>query len=130
MRADRFDARIRIDGATWHDGPVGCILAGNVGNLFAGVRVFDDAQPDDGVLDVGIVTADSVAQWGRTVGRALVADVATSPFVHVTTARKIDIELDRPVRCELDGGDRKKVKSLKLRVEPGAVRIRVPLQTP
>jgi YegS/Rv2252/BmrU family lipid kinase len=129
VKAGRFGAHIRVDGTTWHEGPVGSILAGNVGNLFAGVQVFADARPDDGLLDVGIVTAESVAQWGRTVGRALVADVADSPFVHVTTAREVEIELDRKVRYEIDGGDRKKVRSLRLAVEPGAVRVRVPQMT-
>ncbi len=42
-----------------------------------------------------------------------------SPFVRVTQGRKVRVKLDRKVRYELDGGDRKKVKSFKVKVEPG-----------
>jgi hypothetical protein len=34
--------------------------------------------------------------------------------------------LEAEVRCELDGGDRSKVKSFKVRVEPRVLRVRAP----
>jgi diacylglycerol kinase family enzyme len=46
--------------------------------------------------------------------------------VRVTKAKAVKVKLDRKVRYELDGGDRDKVKSFKVQVEPGALRIRVP----
>ena len=49
-----------------------------------------------------------------------------SPFVQVTKAKKIRIELDRKVDYELDGGARGKTKMLKAKVEPGAITVRVP----
>jgi len=36
------------------------------------------------------------------------------------------VKLDRKVRYELDGGDRSKVKDFKVKVEAGALRVRVP----
>ena len=36
------------------------------------------------------------------------------------------VELDRKVRYELDGGDRSKVKSFKVKVEAGALSVCVP----
>jgi len=36
------------------------------------------------------------------------------------------VKLDRKVRYELDGGDRTKVKSFKVKVEPAAVTLCVP----
>ena len=36
------------------------------------------------------------------------------------------MKLDRKVRYELDGGDRTKVKSFKVEVEPGALQLCVP----
>ena len=41
-------------------------------------------------------------------------------------ARKVRVKLDRKVRYELDGGDRKKVKSFKVDVEAGAITVCVP----
>ena len=38
----------------------------------------------------------------------------------------MNVRLDRKVRYELDGGDRTKVKSFKVKVEPGVLQICVP----
>ncbi len=46
----------------------------------------------------------------------------------MTKAKKVTASLDRKVPYELDGGDRKKVKKLKARVDPGAITVAVPEQ--
>jgi diacylglycerol kinase (ATP) len=89
-------------------------------------RLFPDARPDDGMLELGVSTADGIAQWTRTLARTAVSDPAKSPFVRVTKAREVNVELDRKVRYELDGGDRSKVKDFKVKVEERALRVRVP----
>jgi diacylglycerol kinase family enzyme len=129
LRAKPFRARISIDGEAWFRGKASCILVGNVGRLFGGVEVFDRARPDDGRLDIGVVTAEGVAQWARTLARTAAGDPARSPFVRVTSGRAIDVKLDRKVLYELDGGDRTKAKKLKVRVEPEAVTVCVPRTT-
>lgn len=126
LRTEPFKAKIDIDGESWFRGKASCILVGNVGQLFGGIEVFDRAEPDDGRLDIGVVTADGVVQWGRTLARTAVGQPERSPFVRVTSGRKFDVKLDRKVRYELDGGDRVKAKQLKVRVEPDAVTICVP----
>lgn len=126
VREKPFQTRIKIDGTSWYKGSASCILIGNVGNLFGGIEVFEHARPDDGRLDIGVVNADGVADWARTLARAAVGQAERSPFVRITSAGKIDVELDRKVLYELDGGDRNKVKSFKVRVDPGAVAICVP----
>jgi YegS/Rv2252/BmrU family lipid kinase len=126
LRAKPFKARIAIDGESWFRGKATCVLVGNVGRLFGGIEVFRDAQPDDGRLEIGVITADSLTEWARTLARTAVGQSERSPLVRGTSARKIDVKLDRKVRYELDGGDRVKVKSLKIRVEPKAVTICVP----
>ena len=122
-----FDARIRVDGSTWFDDRTSCILVGNVGKLFGGVEAFDDARPDDGMLELGVVTAESALEWARTIARTAVGTTARSPFVQVTRARTIDVKLGRKVLYELDGGDREKVKKLEIEVEPGAIELCVPV---
>jgi diacylglycerol kinase (ATP) len=126
IRRKPFRAKIDVDGSPWFHGEASCVLAGNVGALFGGVEVFADARPDDGMLDLGVVTADGAVQWARTVARTLVASASRSPFLHVTKARSVEVRLSRKVLYELDGGDREKVRSFRLEVEPGAVRLRVP----
>jgi diacylglycerol kinase (ATP) len=126
LRTESFGAKIKVDGTPWYDGPASCILLGNVGNLFGGIEVFADASIDDGLLDLGVVTAEGPVQLARTVARTAVGDPQKSPYVRVTKARKVRVKLDRKVRYELDGGDRSKVAKFKVDVEPRAVTVRVP----
>jgi diacylglycerol kinase (ATP) len=126
LRQDAFAAEISIDGTDWFDGRATCILMGNVGELFGGIEVFPDARPDDGQLEVGVVTAEGVVQWARTLARTAAGDPVRSPFVRATKARNVKVKLDRKVRYELDGGDRTMVRAFKVKVEPGALRLCVP----
>jgi len=126
LTAKPFTAKIAIDGATWYRGRASCILVGNVGHLFGGIEVFADAKPDDGQLDIGVVNAEGIGDWARTLARTAIGQPDKSPFVRVTSARKINVKLDRKVLYELDGGDRGKVKSFKVKVEPKAVTVCVP----
>jgi diacylglycerol kinase (ATP) len=126
LRAEAFDAEITVDGADWYEGPASCVLVGNLGDVFGGIDVFPDARPDDGLLELGVVTAQGLAQWGRTLVRTAVGDPNRSPFVRTTKAKKLKAKLSRKVLYELDGGDRSKVKSFKVRVEPGALNVCVP----
>ena len=126
LGTETFQAKIRVDGAPWYDGPATCILFGNVGKLFGGLEVFADASLDDGMLDLGVMTAEGPVQLTRSVARTVIGDPQKSPFVRVTKARKVKVQFDREVRYELDGGDRSKVTSFKVRVEPSAVTVCVP----
>jgi YegS/Rv2252/BmrU family lipid kinase len=126
LREAAFGAEIEVDGLDWFDGEVTCILLGNLGDLFGGVTVFPDARPDDGQLELGVVTAEGVVQWARTLARTAAGDPTRSPFVRATKARRVKVRLDRKVRYELDGGDRTKVKRFKVNVEPGALQLCVP----
>lgn len=128
LNAPSFEAKIKIDGTRWYKGPASCILVGNVGELFGGIEVFADARPDDGLLDVGVLTSEGPAQLARATARTALGSAEDSPFVRVTQARSVRVKLDRKVRYELDGGDRKKVKSFKVDVESGAITVCVPRQ--
>ncbi|HEY7398191.1 MAG TPA: hypothetical protein VH538_07815, partial [Gaiellaceae bacterium] len=126
MRMDTFAARIDVDGEEWYRGEASCILFGNVGRAFAGIELFDDAHTDDGLLEVGVASADGIAQWGRTFARSAFGSIAKSPFVHMTKARSVDVKLDRKVLYELDGGDRAKRKRFRVEAEPTAISVCLP----
>jgi YegS/Rv2252/BmrU family lipid kinase len=128
LREEAFEAVIEVNGAEWFQGRATCVLLGNVGKLFGGVEVFPGAKPDDGQLELGIVTAEGLVQWARTLARTAAGDPVRSPFVRATKAESVKVKLDRKIRYELDGGDRTKVKSFKVKVEPGALELCVPQQ--
>ena len=129
LGVESFEAKIKVDGVGWYEGTASCILLGNVGDLFGGIEVFEDARPDDGLLDLGVVTAEGPVEMARTVVRTAVGTAHKSPFARVTKGRSVKVKLDRKVRYELDGGDRSKVKSFKVDVEPGVVTVCVPRGT-
>jgi diacylglycerol kinase family enzyme len=97
-----------------------------MGTLAAGVVAFPDAQPDDGLLEIGVITADSALQWARVLSRLVVSDARHSPFAHVGHGRTVKVELDRPTIFELDGGARKEKKKFRVSVEPRAITVCVP----
>jgi diacylglycerol kinase (ATP) len=86
---------------------------------------YSRASPDDGRLEVG------VAQRGRRPGRD------TRPHGRLPgtlAARPGDVrddqgKLNRKVLYEVDGGDRKKVKSFTVNVQPAAITICLPKES-
>ena len=126
LRSKPFRAKIKVDGVGWYSGKASCILLGNVGELFGGVDAFEDARPDDGKLELGVVTADGLLEWGRMLARTAVGSASKSPFAQTTKARSVKVKLNRKVLYELDGGDRTKVKEFKVKVESGAISVCVP----
>lgn len=126
LRDPKVKVRIRVDGQKWFKGQATCVLLGNVGKVLGGISLFEDAQPDDGHLELGVVSAKSLMDWGRVLGRTLLGDSEGSPFVQMTTGRTFDIKLDRKTVYELDGGERKATRRLHVAIEPGAISVCVP----
>jgi len=126
LRVEPFKARIEVNGDLWYDDEASCLLVGNVGALFGGLEAFESASPEDGQLELGVTHAESLGQWARTLARTAIGSAAQSPFVQATKAERIDVEFKPKVLYELDGGDREKVKRLKVKVKPGALTIMVP----
>ena len=118
--------KIDVDGERWYSGKATCVLVGNVGKIAGGLPVFDQARIDDGRLELGVVTAQSVWQWARTLGRTATGHAERSPFVRMTSGGRIDVRLDKKSPYELDGGDRKPSKRLRFEAEPAAITICVP----
>jgi diacylglycerol kinase family enzyme len=120
--------RVDIDGKTWFKGKASCVLLGQMGTLATGVVAFPLARSDNGMLEIGVVTAANAVQWARVLSRLVVDDVKNSPLAQVSRGRTFDIKLDRPTTYELDGGARDAKKRFRATVEPGAITVRVPKQ--
>jgi diacylglycerol kinase family enzyme len=127
MQARSVRMTVSVDGAVWFKGKASAVLIGNVGTVTGGLVVFPDASPFDGMLEVGVVTANSTWQWVRVFSRVARGHLDRSPFIEVTHGKKIDIEIGKKVRYELDGGVRPAEKRLEVRVKAGAITICVPV---
>ena len=127
LRARRVKATVRVDGQRFFTGRVSCVLVGNVGKILGGISAFAGANPDDGLLELGVVTARNPAQWARTLGRVALGKAEKSPFVEVTRGRRIKIRFSRALPYELDGGARPAVTKLTVKVAPASITICVPV---
>jgi diacylglycerol kinase (ATP) len=126
LGARRVKATIEVDGRRFFKGSVSCVLVGNVGKVLGGIEAFSGARPDDGLLELGVVTAKNVAQWTRTLGRLALGSAERSPFVETTRGKSFKIRFDRRFPYELDGGARPALKKLRIKVHPSSIRICVP----
>lgn len=102
------------------------VVVGNCGELTGGVALLPDAAVDDGRLDVAVAAPRGVVGWV-----ALLTDIITRhhrghPRLQTFTAASFEVTTDRPVASEIDGDTVGDHRSLTARVEPGALRVRVP----
>jgi YegS/Rv2252/BmrU family lipid kinase len=128
LTARRVRATIEVDGRHFFTGRISCVLVGNVAKVAGGIKAFPRAQPDDGLLELGVVTARNPVEWARAMARVVQRQAAGSPFIEVTRGKKFRVQLDRPLPCELDGGARGTAKKLRVKVHPGSIKICVPGQ--
>jgi len=124
--ARRVTATVEVDGRRFFEGRASCVLAGNVGQVLGGVEVFPAARPDDGRLELGVVTAGNPVDWARTLGRVALRGAERSPFVEMTAGKSFRIRFDRKLPYELDGGARPAARDLRIEVHPRSVTICVP----
>jgi diacylglycerol kinase (ATP) len=125
----RRNIRVEIDGKKWFKGKASCVLLGQMGTLAGGIRAFPDAQPDDGLLEIGVVTAKTALEWARVLSRLVIKDAQHSPLTQMSRGRQVTIRFDRPTTFELDGGARKAKKKFRVSVEPGAISVCVPRES-
>ncbi|GIF73521.1 diacylglycerol/lipid kinase family protein [Asanoa siamensis] len=126
VRDGAVPMRVTVDGEEWYAGAASCVLFGNVGTITGGIRAFDDADPHDGRLEVGVATAEGALEWARTLGRMATGRSDGSPFIKITTGRKIRVDLAEPLIYEMDGGARDAAKKLKVRAVPAAITLCLP----
>jgi diacylglycerol kinase family enzyme len=126
LSSDRVKATVKADGQRFFTGRVSCVLVGNVGRVLGGIEAFSGAQPGDGLLDLGVVTAKNSVEWARTLGRVALGRADQSPFVAITRGRKFVVRFSRPVPYELDGGARPAATRLRIKVRPASITVCVP----
>ncbi len=127
LTASPVKAMVKIDGRAFHKGEVTCVLAGNVRDVFSGIEIFDGSRPDDGLLEFGIVTAQSFGEWARTIGTVALGHTSDSPFVVTARGSKMKVTFKDATIYQLDGGVRKKTKKLRFKVRPQSITVCVPL---
>ncbi|HWE54181.1 MAG TPA: YegS/Rv2252/BmrU family lipid kinase [Acidimicrobiales bacterium] len=116
---------IEVDGSTWYEGPATCVLIGNMGKLTGGLEAFPEARPDDGLLEIGVVTAAGRRDWARVLSRLVRGQANRSDLVDTTRGEKMEVRIDRPLPYELDGGARDETDRVTASIEPNAITVSV-----
>ncbi|WP_295123658.1 diacylglycerol kinase family protein [uncultured Leifsonia sp.] len=140
---DKNELRLRyqLDGGTVHSMHAHTVLIGNCGSLPANILLLPDAAVDDGILDIVVLRPEGFAGWVRIVvkifwengvlrrtgaGRRLMGADKEVRAMNYLKGRELVISLNRPQDVELDGDLFGRVSALRVRVDPGALRVRVP----
>ncbi|MDP1878699.1 MAG: diacylglycerol kinase family protein [Actinomycetota bacterium] len=126
LGAKPVKATIDLEGRRFYKGPITCVLFGNMSEVLGGIEVFEGSSADDGMIEMGVVSAKSRTQWLRTLTRAAVGRVEGSPFVSTTRGTSMTVEFDQRVAYEVDGSEQKPTRKLKVKVMPKSTTLCVP----
>lgn len=96
------------------------VLVGNVGRLQAGINLLPDAEPDNGQMEVAVLSPRSIWHW-VTLAWAVMRGRKRVPRLEILRGSRIEIVSDRPQPRELDGDVVEPDRTLSVIVRPGAV---------
>ncbi|MBV9851430.1 MAG: diacylglycerol kinase family lipid kinase [Armatimonadetes bacterium] len=106
------------------------VLIANMGKITGGLEAVPTASPNDGRLDVAIMRTETLGQWLRLLGFALMGRAQDDPSYSVHQARRVSIRTTFPEPVEFDGEEVGRVRDLTVEVVPKAVRVLVPPGAP
>jgi diacylglycerol kinase family enzyme len=102
------------------------VVVGNCGLLPGGFPLLPAARPDDGVLDVGILAPSRLTDWVSVGYRVIAASHRDDRRLERYRARRVEIRAGEWLPRQVDGEIIAPGHSLSVRIEPGALLVRVP----
>ncbi|MGI4788545.1 MAG: diacylglycerol/lipid kinase family protein [Janthinobacterium lividum] len=106
------------------------VLLANMGKITGGLSVLPTATPDDGLLDVGILKAATVAHWVHLMGSTLLGRAHEDASLEVHQAKKVTLRPRHSQPVQFDGEDGGETKSLTVEIVPHAVYVLLPKDAP
>jgi len=113
--------RVLVDGEL-HSGRFLTVVAANGTHFGSGMHVAPDASLDDGHLDV--LLAGDLSRWSSLVALAKLyrGTHVDGKKIVMKRARVVEIELERPLRAQLDG-ETTTAQRFSIRIRPGALEV-------
>lgn len=134
--ADVVGVELAVDGEPGTPIEAHTILVGNCGTVQGGLTLLPDAVPDDGVLDLMALSADTLPGWIETLKTAVWDNgvlrwfqedpdaVAGANTSHLRGTR-FTLTTDKPVTFEVDGDELGDITAVTFEIQPAAVTVRV-----
>jgi diacylglycerol kinase (ATP) len=101
------------------------VVVGNCGKLLAGLVLMPAAKVDDGLLDVVAIGPRGILGWLAVTTRVLARRRHGHRIVQHWQGRTVIISAEAPQQAQLDGDPVGAVRGLRMRVDPGALLVRV-----
>ncbi|MGH3920742.1 MAG: diacylglycerol/lipid kinase family protein [Pseudonocardiaceae bacterium] len=125
LRSQRIRIVLTVDGQPELRRQVRTVVVGNCGKLLAGLVLMPAAKVDDGLLDVVAIAPRSIRGWLAVTARVLSRRRSGHRIVQHWQGGAVIIAADTPEQAQLDGDPVGEVRMLRIRVDPGALLVRV-----
>jgi YegS/Rv2252/BmrU family lipid kinase len=118
-----------LDGKKIRERGVALVVA-NAGEISGKLQFAPDAKMDDGVLDICVLRRFYFRDVLRMGWTTLFGDIRADRAVEFYQAKTTEILSDPPLDLQIDGEEVEQQTPLRVEVRPGALRVRVPIDTP
>ncbi len=125
LRERPMRVRIVLDGGAPMPRRPRTVIVGNVGRLQGGVRLLSKATPEDGKLDVAILSPRTLGQWAA-LGWAVIRRRERIPRMEVYRAERVEIYSNHAQPRQLDGDLIEPGKDMKIHIRHRALLLCVP----
>jgi diacylglycerol kinase (ATP) len=126
LRASRAPITLVVDGRVEPCRPVRTVVVGNCGKLVGGLVLLPAARVDDGLLDVVSIGPRSIRGWLAVTARVIARRRRGHRIVQHWQGRTVIISGESAQQAQLDGDPIGEVCALRMRIDQGALLIRVP----
>ncbi len=105
------------------------VMIGNVGTLTGGVTLLPEAAPDDGKVELALVSPGRLTDWPRVAYRVMSRRHHPDQHLEFMSGRRVRVRvLDQDVPRQLDGDPIPRGQELFCQVEPKMLVVRTPLR--
>jgi diacylglycerol kinase (ATP) len=125
LSAPRASITLAVDGRIDPPRQVRTVVIGNCGKLLAGLVLMPAAKVDDGLLDVVAIGPRGIIGWLAVTARVLARRRRGHRIVQHWQGRTVIISAETPQQAQLDGDLVGEVRGLRMRLDPGALLVRV-----
>ena len=125
LRGNPMRVRITLDDRPSFTCRPRTVIVGNVGRLSGGMRLLSEARPDDGLLDVAVLSPRTLGHW-ISLGWGVLRRKDTVSNMRTFTATRVEILSNRVQPRQLDGDLITAGKQLLVTVRPKALLLCVP----